>query len=113
MAAKIPNTQEASIGKLAMSNIAKASRDLAFSLLGTYGTLDGSDAPSGGAFHRVALASFGAGFGGGTDEIQRNVIGERTLDLPREPQVDKGIPFVDIPTGADRRIQAPREDDPR
>jgi hypothetical protein len=41
----------------------------------------------------VALASFGAGLGGGTDEIQRNVIGERSLGLPREPQVDRDIPF--------------------
>lgn len=76
---------EASTGKLAMSNIARASRDLAFSLMGADGMLDGPDAPLEGAAHRVALASFGASMGGGTDEIQRNVIGERTLGLPKEP----------------------------
>lgn len=76
---------EASTGKLAMSNIARASRELAFSLMGAHGMLERLDAPLDGAAHRVALASFGASMGGGTDEIQRNVIGERTLGLPKEP----------------------------
>lgn len=88
---------EVSVGKLAMSNIAKSSRDLTFSLMGAHGMLEDGDAPADGAYHRVALASFGAGFGGGTDEIQRNVIGERTLGLPREPQVDQDVPFDQIP----------------
>ncbi len=91
---------EASVGKLAMSEIARTSRDLAFTFMGPDAMLAGPDAPLGGACHEVALATFGASLGGGTDEIQRNVIAERTLGLPREPEVDRGMPFRDIPSGS-------------
>ncbi len=87
---------EASIGKLSLAMLAHRSRDLSLSILGAEGMLTGDDARDNGKVQRAGLSSFAPSLGGGTNEIQRNIIGERTLGLPREPGEDKTVPFREM-----------------
>jgi alkylation response protein AidB-like acyl-CoA dehydrogenase len=47
------------------------------------------------AYH--VLNCRGMSLGGGTDEIQKNTLGERVLGLPREPGPDRNTPFSGLP----------------
>ena len=90
---------EGSISKLALGRICRTSRDLSFSILGADTMLSDGDAPFRGELQTVGLSSPGVSIGAGTDEIQRNTLGERVLGLPREPDVDAGVPFRELRVG--------------
>jgi alkylation response protein AidB-like acyl-CoA dehydrogenase len=49
------------------------------------------------AWSAHVLGSLGYRIAGGSDEIQRNIIGERVLRLPGEPRVDRDMPWRQVP----------------
>jgi hypothetical protein len=60
--------------------------------------LIGDDATQNGLWQQQFLGQWGVRIGGGTEQVQRNVLGERVLGLPGEPRPDKTLPFRDLPT---------------
>lgn len=88
-----------SLGKLLGSNIAWKMREVALEMAGPSSIAWEPDADNGAERQRIFLNSFQSSIAGGTDEIQRNIIGDRVLGLPREPSVDKGVAFKDLKVG--------------
>jgi alkylation response protein AidB-like acyl-CoA dehydrogenase len=86
----------ASIGKLVASANMMRIGEVATDLLGSRIAADTGE-PDGFAWTEHVLGAPGYRLAGGTDEIQRNIIGERVLGLPREPRVDKGVPYSKLP----------------
>ncbi|HVV76525.1 MAG TPA: acyl-CoA dehydrogenase family protein [Mycobacteriales bacterium] len=85
---------EASAGKLAGTKTGRALADLGVRLLGdegVYATTSEGD----GRWQSSQAGLPGMAIAGGTDEILRNVLGERVLGLPPEPRADKGVSFND------------------
>ena len=81
---------EVSLGKLAATQLMRDWRDLALTALGPHGQLLGGENTIDGLPAQVALSVPGLSIAGGTDEIQRNIVGERVLGLPREPRPNSG-----------------------
>jgi len=92
-----PPGPESSVLKLAYSRHAALTGDLVVDLQGPEGTLFGEAALDGGFWQQQFLGQWAVRIGGGTDQIQGNVIGERVLGLPAERRVDRGIAFSDLP----------------
>ncbi|WP_441962191.1 acyl-CoA dehydrogenase family protein [Mycolicibacterium houstonense] len=82
-----------SLGKLAMSSILHAEARLKTEIIGAEALLAGPDNPEADDINFLTLNAFFTSIGGGTDQIQRNIIGERVLGLAKEPEVDRDIPF--------------------
>jgi alkylation response protein AidB-like acyl-CoA dehydrogenase len=87
---------EASVLKLAVSQNVALNGDLALALEGATAMLLHGDAPYGGFWQQQFLNQWGTRIGGGTEQVQRNVIGERVLGLPSEPRPDKRVPFREL-----------------
>jgi alkylation response protein AidB-like acyl-CoA dehydrogenase len=100
------------IGKLSMSNVMRLQRDLGLEIAGAQGMLHGYDEEQAAAVQAVvddpalpavttmSLYAQAPPIYGGTDQIQRNIIGERILGLPKEPGGNSKVPFSELPKNA-------------
>lgn len=103
----------ANLAKMAQNHGFRLRRELAFSILQAAGTLHDYDPHhdyglAGDLGHvtgiedlhtlvEAALFAQGPPIYGGSDQIQRNIVGERVLGLAREPSTERGVPFKDLP----------------
>jgi alkylation response protein AidB-like acyl-CoA dehydrogenase len=99
-----PQGPEGSLGKLVASNVARQAARVHTYLTGADALLSGEDSPMNGTIAEILVSVPASSIAGGTDEIQRNIISERVLKMPRETSVDTAKPFKDVP----RNIVAPR-----
>jgi alkylation response protein AidB-like acyl-CoA dehydrogenase len=87
---------EASVSKLFFSEHTQRLHDLALDLegLGSVAWPDGVRwrQNTAWAFLRVRSKTIA----GGTSEVQRNILGERVLGLPKEPEVDRSLPWSEV-----------------
>ena len=87
---------EPNIGKLWNGEHHRQFRDIGLRIIGADGMLAPTASMTDPAVVNVALNAQAPPIYGGTDQIQRNIIGERILGLPKEPEVDKGVPFSEV-----------------
>jgi alkylation response protein AidB-like acyl-CoA dehydrogenase len=83
---QIPDA-ESSVMKLALGRILTRGADLGLRIAGPEGLRRQ------GTWQRQYLTAPSLHIAGGTDEIQKNLVAERVLGLPREARADKDVPF--------------------
>ncbi|MFY9265908.1 MAG: acyl-CoA dehydrogenase family protein [Solirubrobacterales bacterium] len=91
---------EASTGKLAYNQLVRAVADYLLKIAGAGALGAPEDDKLLKIAERVNLAAPAPSIYGGTDQIQRNIISERVLGMPKEPRTDAEIPFNEIKKGA-------------
>jgi len=92
-----PQGPEGSLGKLIASNVARASAQVHTLISGADAMLTGEDSPMGGTIAEILVSTPATSIAGSTDEIQRNIISERVLKMPKETRFDTDRPFKDVP----------------
>jgi alkylation response protein AidB-like acyl-CoA dehydrogenase len=85
------------LGKIAMSRILHETARVETEIVGAEAMLAGPDNPVGDAVTFRTMNAYFTSIGGGTDQIQRNIVGERVLGLPKEPEPYRNTPFRELP----------------
>ncbi|WP_109354685.1 acyl-CoA dehydrogenase family protein [Sphingorhabdus sp. EL138] len=85
-----------SLGKLAMSRIQHGEAAIATDLMGNEALLDGEESLDAANVNFDAAKAYMNSIGGGTDQIQKNIIAERVLNLPKGPDLDRNTAFRDV-----------------
>jgi alkylation response protein AidB-like acyl-CoA dehydrogenase len=96
---------EGNLAKLRHTAVTRQMSRIASAVLGPAASLYGPDAESGGVAQRHIVFTPAVSIYGGTDQIQRTIISERGLGLPREPdypQTEPGVGYGGISTGRSR-----------
>ncbi len=91
---------EGNIAKLTDSEIHRQFRDVSLRIIGADGMLAGRSSTTDPSIAEIVLHAQGPPIYGGTDQIQRNILGERVLGLPKEPGADRDTPFDQLPRNA-------------
>ncbi|MBD35479.1 MAG: dehydrogenase [Actinobacteria bacterium] len=88
---------EGSIAKLNGALIARLVRDTSIGIVRAEAQAWDTENENGEQWANACLGAAGISIAGGTDEVQRNIIGERVLGLPKEPDPFKGAAWEDVP----------------